>query len=158
VNFWKITVEDMDLSLEDNNDEWYNSLPHKGAVYDLVSAAMSGGDVAGRLRAVTALGKCDDPRAVRPLMDLLSDRDPEIRMSATTALGHLKSGRPVNELINRMRDPSERTVTREQAIVALTSIRSTGALRGLKEFVADNDEDPGLRSYADTLMGNIGLW
>ena len=148
----------MGLSLEKNDGEWYNSLPHKGAVYDLVYAATSGTDAAGRLRAVITLGKSDDPRAVRPLMDLLSDADPEIRLSATTALGHLKSGRPVDELIGRLRDRSELIATREQAAVALTAIRSTGALRGLREFVADNDEDPALRSYADNLLNSVGKW
>lgn len=158
VNFVIITVEYMDLSLEKHDDEWYNSFPGKGAVYDLVYAAMSGADASGRVRAVIALGKSDDPRAVRPLMDLLSDEDPEIRLSATTALGHLKSGRPVDELLGRMRDRNERTVTREQAAVALTTIRSTGALRGLREFVADEDEDPALRLYADSLMKNNLTW
>jgi len=148
----------MGLSLEKNDGEWYNSLPHKGAVYDLVYAAMSGADAAGRLRAVIALGKSDDPRAVRPLMDLLSDANPEIRLSATTALGHLKSGRPVDELIGRLRDRSEQTATREQAAVALSAIRSTGALRGLREFVADEEEDPELRSSANSLLNSVRPW
>jgi HEAT repeat protein len=158
VNIGIISVGYMNLSLEKQDDEWYNSLPQKGEVYDLVYTAMSETDSAGRLRAVIALGKSDDPRAVRPLMDLLSDRDPEIRLSATTALGHLKSGRPVDGLIGRLRDRSERIATREQAVVSLSAIRSTGALRGLREFVADEDEDPALRLYAGTLMRNIGPW
>ena len=157
-NFGIITVEYMYLSCGKDDGEWYNSLLHKGAVYDLVYAAMSEADSAGRIRAVIALGKSEDPRAVRPLMDLLSDMDPEVRLTATTALGQLKSGRPVDGLIERLRDRSERIVTREQAVVSLSAIRSTGALRGLRVFVADEDEDPGLRSYADTLMRNIGPW
>ena len=148
----------MEIILEKQNVEWYNSSPPKGAVYDLVYAAMSGADATGRFRAIIALGKSDDPRAVRPLMDLLSDADPDIRFSATTALGCLKSGRPVDALIRRLRDRSERTATREQAIIALSVIRSTGALRGLREFVADEDEDIDLRSYADTRMKNTCPW
>jgi HEAT repeat protein len=158
VNFRIITVEYMGLSLEKNDGEWYNSLPYKGAVYDLVYAATSGADAAGRLSAVTTLGKSDDPRAVRPLMDLLSDADPEIRLSATTALGQLKSGRPVDELIGRMRDRSELPATRQQAAVALSAIRSTGALRGLREFVADEDEEPELRLYANSLLSSVVTW
>lgn len=146
----------MGLSLEKQDNEWYSSLPRTGAVYDLVYAAMSGTDAAVRLRAVTDLGKSNDPRAVRPLMDLLSDADPEIRLSATTALGHLKSGRPVDELIARLRDRDEGIETRKQASVALSTIRSTGALRGLREFVADEDEEPALRSYAENLLNSIG--
>lgn len=97
-NFGMITVEYMYLSSGKDDGEWYNSLPHKGAVYDLVYAAMYEADTAGRIRAVIALGKSEDPRAVRPLMDLLSDMDPEVRLTATTALGQLKSGRPVDGL------------------------------------------------------------
>jgi HEAT repeat protein len=148
----------MGLSLEKQDNEWYSSLPRTGAVYDLVYTAMSGEDAAGRIRAVNALGKSNDPRAVRPLMDLLSDADPEIRLSATMALGQLKSGRSVDELIGRLRNKNERVETRKQASVALSAIRSTGALRGLKEFVADEDEEPALRSYVDNLLRNISPW
>ena len=146
----------MGISLEHQGGEWYNSLPRRGAVYDLVDTAMSGADTAERLRAVTALGKSDDPRAVRPLMDLLRDADAEVRLSATAALGQLKSGRPVDELIGRLRDHSEQAVIREQAIVALSAIRSTGALRGLREFITDKNEDPVLQSYADNLLKGAG--
>jgi HEAT repeat protein len=148
----------MGISLEHQGGEWYNSLPRRGAVYDLVDTAMSGADTAERLRAVTALGKSDDPRAVRPLMDLLRDADAEVRLSATTALGQLKSGRPVDELIGRLRDPGEQAVIREQAVVTLSVIRSTGAIRGLREFIDDKDEDPALRSYAGNRLKGIGPW
>jgi HEAT repeat protein len=151
-------VNHIGISLEQQDGEWYNSLPRRGVVYDLVDTAMSGADTAERLRAVTALGKSDDPRAVRPLMDLLSDADPEVRLSATAALGQLKSGRPVDELIGRLRDPREQVVIREQAVVALSAIRSTGAIRGLREFIDDKDEDPALRSYAGNLLKGLGPW
>jgi hypothetical protein len=146
----------MGISLEQQDGEWYNSLPHSGGVYDLIYTAVSGTGPAERLRAVVALGKSGDPRAVRPLVDLLGDTDTEIRLSATTALGWLKSGRPVDELIGRLRDRNEQTAIREQAAVALTAIRSTGALRGLREFIVDEDEDPQLRSYAEDLQKDIG--
>jgi HEAT repeat protein len=123
----------MSLILEEQEGEWYTAQP-RGGVYDLVYAAISGTDTDVRLRAVTPLGKSNDPRAVRPLADLLGDADPEIRLFATTALGQLKSGRPVDAPIGRLRDRSERISTREQAAIALAAIRSTGALR---EFVAD---------------------
>ena len=147
----------MSIILEEQEGEWYSARP-RGGVYDLVYAAMSGTDSAGRLRSVAALGKSDDPRAVRPLMDLLSNADPEIRLAATTALGQLKSGRPVDDLIGRLRDRNERMVTREQAAVALVAIRSTGAIRELREFVADEHEDPALRSYTGNLLSEVKTW
>ena len=146
----------MGISLEQQDGEWYQSLPHNGGVYDLIYTAVSGTGTADRLRAVVALGKSGDPRAVRPLADLLGDTEGEIRLAAITALGSLRSGRPVDELIGKMRDRNEDTTIREQAAVALTTIRSTGALRGLREFVADEDEDPNLRSYAGNLLKDTG--
>jgi HEAT repeat protein len=148
----------MNLSLEKQEGEWYSSLPLKGAVYDLVYTATSEVTVTDRLRAVTALGKSNDPRAVRPLADLLCDANPEVRLCAATALGLLKSGRPVDELIARLRDRYELASIRQQAAGALSAIRSTGALRGLKEFIADEDEDPELRSYAADLLKTTGPW
>jgi HEAT repeat protein len=146
----------MEISLEQPDGEWYNSFPHRGGVYDLIYTAVSATGTADRLRAVVALGKSGDPRAVRPLGDLLGDADREIRLAATTALGNLKSGRPVDELIERLRDRSEEMLIREQAAVALNAIRSTGALYGLREFIEDDDEDRELRSYAGNLLKDSG--
>ena len=119
---------------------------------------VSGAGAAELLRAVVALEKSGDPRAVRPLVDLLGDKDKEIRLSATTALGCLKNGRPLDELIRRLRDQSEEMVIRRQAAVSLTSIRSNGAFRGLREFVTDEAGDPKLRSYSGTLLQDIGVF
>jgi HEAT repeat protein len=146
----------MGLSLEQQEGEWYNALPRSGGIYDVIHTAVYAPGPAERLRAVIALGKSGDPRAVRPLADLLGDTDTEIRLCAAMALGHLKSGRPVDELIGRLRDRDEKTAIREQAAVALTSIRSTGALRGLREFVSDEDEDKELRSYSGNLLRDLG--
>ncbi len=145
----------MGISLEQQDGEWYNSLPHHGGVYDLIYTAASGSGTTERLSAVVALGKSGDPRAVRPLVNLLGDTDVEIRLAVTTALGRLKSGRPVDELIERMRDKGEQNVIREQAALALAAIRSTGALRGLRECVEDEDEDPALRQFTGNLLKDI---
>ena len=148
----------MDLMAEKLNNEWYSSLPRRGAVYDLTSTAMSGPSPEGRLQAVVMLGKSDDPRAVRPLMDLLGDRDKAIRGAAAVALGQLKSGRSVEALLERLRDRSEDAEIRNLAIIALATIRSTGALRGLREFAAETDEDPVLRSSVGEHLSRLGTW
>ena len=148
----------MDLSAEKPDVQWYNSSPGKGAIYDLTSTAISGTGMRERVRAVVALGKSDDPRAVRPLMDLLSDNDPEIRISATTALGQLKSGRAVEALTRLLKERNEQVFLRQQAAVSLAAIRSTGAIRVLKEYIASEDEDPAVRSYVIVLMEESGHW
>jgi HEAT repeat protein len=151
----EILVEYMGLSIERNESGYEASILRREVVYDFIDTAVHGAGNTDRLRAVVALGKSGDPRAVRPLVDLLSDTEPEIRLSATTALGQLKSGRPVDDLLGRLRDREEQMATREQAAAALSTIRSTGALRGLKEFAADHDEDTGLRAYAEILLKGI---
>jgi HEAT repeat protein len=148
----------MDLSVEKPDVEWYNSFPRKGAIYDLAYAAVSGSEREGRLRAVVALGKSGDPRAVRPLMDLAADSDPEIRASVISALGGLKSGRSVEVLIGCLRDRDEQAGIRQDAAAALAAIRSTGAIRGLKEFIADEGEDAEIRSAAKDILDSIGTW
>ena len=148
----------MDLSIERNESGYETSLPRRGVVYDFIDTAINGPGNADRLRAVVALGKSGDPRAVRPLADLLSDTEPEIRRSAIAALGQLKSGRPVDDLLLRLRDPDELMATREQAALALSAIRSTGALRGLREFAVDRTEDPGLRAFVEELLKGMAAW
>jgi HEAT repeat protein len=148
----------MDLIAEKSRGVWYESLPGKGIVYDLAYAALSGRDTDERLRAVTALGKSDDPRAVRPLMDLVVDREPAIRGGAIAALGQLKSGRPVDVLIERLRDRNENADIRQHAAGALAAIRSTGVVRGIRAFAADPDEDPALRAYTTDLLSGLPAW
>jgi len=145
----------MDASAEKIRENWYDSFPGRGIVYDLSSLAFSAPDNDQRLRAVAMLGKSGDPRAVRPLIDLVADHDPVIRRGAIAALGELGSGRPVEALIGRLRDRNERADIRQLAAQALAAIRSTGALHGLKEFSADANEDPDLRAFASGLLAHL---
>lgn len=148
----------MGLSIERNGGGWDSPALQRYGVYDVIDTALSGTGRTDRLRAIGALGKSGDPRAVIPLVNLLSDSDPEIRLAATRALGQLKSGRPVDDLLLRLRDQREQIATRRQAAAALSAIRSTGALRGLREFAADENEDPDLRVYTDYLLKGITPW
>jgi HEAT repeat protein len=148
----------MDLMVKKRNGEWYSSFPRRGAACDLANAALSGRTQEDRQQAVIMLGKSDDPRAVRPLMDLLGDNDPSIRGAATTALGHLKSGRSVEALLDRLRDAGEEPGIRNLAIEALATIQSTGAIRGLREFATEPAEDPALWSVAGEYLSRVGTW
>ncbi|WP_321506008.1 HEAT repeat domain-containing protein [uncultured Methanoregula sp.] len=140
------------------NGELYSTFPRRGAVYDLTYTALSGRTTEERLQAIIMLGKSDDPRAVRPLIDLLCDSDPAIRCAAATSLGLLKSGRSVEALLERLRDRNEAPEIRYKAIAALATIRSTGALRGLREFVLETGEDANLRSFAGDYISRLGTW
>ena len=146
----------MNSDAAEKSGDWYDAVPGHGIVYDLSFAARSAPDTAGRLRAVVGLGKSGDPRAVRPLMDLVSDSDPAIRLGAVAALGELKSGRPVEVLIGRLQDPGEVPEIRKRAAETLAAIRSTGAIRELREFYANASEDPVLRSHIAGLLSQSG--
>lgn len=151
-------VKIMGVSLEKQNSGWDAFPAGRGGVYDLVYTASGRADAAGRLQAIEALGRSDDPRAVRPLADLLGDEDPAVRLAAAAALGQLKSGRPVDDLVGRLRDRGEDPAIRRQVVTTLAAIRSTGALRGLREFAADPDEDLALRESAQSVLRETGIW
>lgn len=148
----------MDLSLEKPAGTWFNALPKTEYVYRLIDATQMETERGERLLAIENLGKSDDPRAVRPLMDLIEDRDAEIRMAATVGLGRLRSGRSVEVLIGRLKDTREEPKIRMNAAIVLASIRSIGAIRGLRDFIADEREDPSLRASAREALDRNGNW
>ncbi|MEN6609655.1 MAG: HEAT repeat domain-containing protein [Methanoregulaceae archaeon] len=148
----------MDLSLEKPAGEWFNALPKTEYVYRLIDATQVETEQGQRLLAIDSLGKSDDPRAVRPLMDLEEDSNAEIRMAATIGLGRLRSGRSVEVLIRRLKDAGEDTEIRRNAAIALASIRSIGAIRGLQDFIGDEREDPSLRASAREALDRNGNW
>ena len=149
----------MDLSMsasmrvEETEGEWYNSMPGTGMIYRLIGEAKNDRNQNNRVKAVMALGETRDPRAVRTLVEICGDADPEIRLYATEALYKLRSCRAVNALIDRLRDKSERTETRRKAAAALAQIRSYSAIQELKERNSDASEDPAVRSYIATVLG-----
>ena len=138
-------------------DEWYSSLPKTSGIYRLINGTMDDRDKKERIRAVIALGESDDPRAVRPLMDCCTDKDPLIRLHATEALCKLKSGRAVSVLVERLRDRNEQLATRERAAAALAAVRSFTAIEGLRDLYTDTDEDPALRSFVAEELHRIRI-
>jgi HEAT repeat protein len=110
-----------------------------------------------RIRAVIALGESDDPRAVRPLMDCCTDKDPLLRLHSTEALFKLRSGRAVPVLVGRLRDRNEHLARRERAAAALAAIRSFTAIEGLRDLYADTEEDPALRSFVAEELHRIRI-
>jgi HEAT repeat protein len=136
----------MGMIAEIPGDEWFSSLPKTGGIYRLINGTMSDRSQNERILTVIALGECNDPRAVRPLMDCCCDADALIRLHATDALFKLKSGRAVNVLIERLKDNREQIATRKSAAAALAAVRSYSAIEGLRDLYSDEDEDPALRS------------
>jgi len=147
----------MGMIAERSADEWYSSLPKTSGIYHLINESMGDRSGKGRIQAVIALGESEDPRAVRPLMDCCTDRDPLIRLHATTGLSRLRSGRAVPVLVERLRDKNEQPETRKQAAAALAAIRSYSAIAGLRDLYADTDDDSALRSFVAEELHRIRI-
>jgi HEAT repeat protein len=56
---------------------------------DPLIGALNYEDPTMRKHAAWALGKIEDPRAIRPLIETLSDDDPQVRSHAATALAEI---------------------------------------------------------------------
>lgn len=138
-------------------DEWYSYFPKTSGIYRLINGTMGDRDRKERIQAMIALGESDDPRAVRPLMDCCTDKDPQIRLHATEALSKLRSGRAVSVLIERLRDRNEQLVTRERAAAALAAVRSYTAIEGLRDLYSDTDEVAALRSFVAEELHRIRI-
>jgi len=110
-----------------------------------------------RVRAITELGIRKDYGAIGSLIECCNDQDPAIRRSAIVGLQHLRSGRAVSVLIDRLRDRDELPETRQHAASALAAIRSYRAMQELRTRHADMDEDPALRSFIGRELEQVHL-
>jgi HEAT repeat protein len=88
-----------------------------------------------RRAAATALGAIRDPQAVTPLIDVLSNGDPDVRPSAARALGAIRDPRALEALARASRDP--RNDVRDAALEALDQMRGVIAMLGAASFELD---------------------
>ncbi len=104
-----------------------------------------------RLRAAEALGYCDDPRAVEPLIAALADRENEVRWVAAQALGRLRDARAVGPLLVLL-DDRERW-TRRGAAWSLGEIGDPRAVEPLLSLLGDEKKD--VRLAAAEALGKL---
>jgi quinoprotein glucose dehydrogenase len=98
-------------------------------------------------------GKGKDPDAVRPLLELLTDKDAEVRAQASKVLGESAHSPALATLIDLLKDSSVRV--RFHSAIALGKLKSTKAIAPLLELVEENDDvDAFLRHAA--VMGLAG--
>lgn len=98
-------------------------------------------------------GKNKDVGAVAPLLELLKDKDREVRAQAAKVLGESAYPPALQPLVDLLKDSSLRV--RFHAAVALGKLKSAKAIQPLLELVRENDdEDAFLRHGA--VMGLAG--
>ena len=89
-----------------------------------------------RLKAVEALGKIDDSRAVEPLIGVLADSDKDIRKAVVEALGKVKDPEAVDPLISVLNDEDVQLA----AIWALGNIGDKRAVPVLTGLLSSPDK------------------
>lgn len=139
---------------------------HASAMGNYEIAAARGGDAVlilakivkdttapGRAEAATALGKTNDPRAVKPLETALKDTDGHLRIAAIEALGHLGQKESGDALLALVRD--ENHLARAAAVEALGRIGDARVVEIIgKSLLKDDSWD--VRRISVETLGRIG--
>jgi HEAT repeat protein len=92
-----------------------------------------------------------DSRAIDPLISLLTDFDPLVRMESAAALGRLSDTRALRPLTNLLEDHDP--MVRKEVAVALGSLRDERALNPLIAGVRDKSRD--VREAVIEALGNF---
>ncbi|MBT4667257.1 MAG: c-type cytochrome [Opitutae bacterium] len=137
-------------------------LVRRGKTWALLAVAKQTENQLARLHAIWGIGqvargwpdgKNKDTGAVAPLLELLKDKDMEVRAQAAKVLGEAAYSPSLEPLITLLNDSSLRV--RFNVAVALGKLKSAKAIQPLLELVRENDdEDAFLRHGA--VMGLVG--
>jgi HEAT repeat protein len=125
------------------------------AVNALVDALRDNHPDIRRLSA-RALREIGSIRSVDPLVDRLQDPEEtwKTRMLAAEALGRIGTSSAIEGLVARLRDPAEDPQARIAIANILGRTRSPAAEKALRECL--QDQDPGVRNAAETVLGDTG--
>ena len=103
-----------------------------------------------RLNTIEGLVKTGKP-AVKPLLEMLKNADPTLRMSVAEILGKIGDVRALRPLVALLEDDD--AFVRIYAINALGDLKSESAVKPLLRFI--KDEDPEARKSLAEALGKI---
>lgn len=129
-------------------------LADKRALGALVKAAQEDGDWWTRERAIEAIGRLGDERAVPYLLDLLA-REPEIHLACIQALVDLKA-RPAAAQIAGLLDSADADV-RLAALKALDTLRAIEFAERVKPLLSDEEARVARQAKEVLLHWNVAL-
>jgi HEAT repeat protein len=89
-----------------------------------------------RIKAITALGRLEDARAVELLIALLADDEVGVRASAAQALGGIKDSKAAESLLLAAKDDS--LAVRFEALCALAALGDTRIIPSLVRVIGEN--------------------
>lgn len=107
------------------------------AALDVTRVAMGSPDPQIRRFMVDAYGKQHDVRVIAPLIECLSDSDPNVRVAATGALGHLRATEAVPHILGLLQDDEWVIFS---ALSALSEIGDSSVLPSLLERIHHSSE------------------
>ena len=109
-----------------------------------------------RETCVESLGKIGEKTTIPFLISLLKDKDPQVRIEASLALGKMKAVRAVSSLCNNL--------SAKNAGVRWAAVRSLGAIKDAKAAVIplislldeEKEKESNIRDWAAWALGEIG--
>ncbi len=133
------------------------ALAEQGAADTLAAVAAKDAEPLARLHAIWGLGQLarKNPDAVKPVVPLLDDADPEVKAQAAKAIGDAKFPGSEAKLVALLGDPAPRV--KHFAATALGKLRHRPAVGPLFDVLkANKDADPFLRHAAVAALVRIG--
>ena len=128
------------------------AIAREGVAADVAAQLPGGTAVIARIRAVDALGRISNGRALDALTAVTKDPDARLRAAAAQALGHLEAAGGVPTLTPLLRDADDRV--REAAAAALASIGDAQALPALR-LALDSETVAHVRRAVQTALEQI---
>ena len=132
------------------------ALAEQGAADTLAAVAAKDAEPLARLHAIWGLGQLarKNPDAVKPVVPLLDDADPEVKAQAAKAIGDAKFPGSEAKLVALLGDPAPRV--KHFAATALGKLRHRPAVGPLFDVLkANKDADPFLRHAAVAALVRI---
>ena len=130
-------------------------LAQRSAASELLAVIQTNQNLFARIHAVWGLGQIGrkDPAVLKPLLALLSDKEPEIRVQVARVCGDAGYQDSAEGLAKLVKDPEPRV--RSIAAIAVGKLKYAPAFAPLLEALAENsDSDPTLRH--GLVMGLVG--
>ena len=128
------------------------SLHNASDVQGLAEALTHDGDAQVRADAATALGELGDPRAVGPLLVVITDAEVSVRVAAAGSVGKLGDKTAVVPLLAAEQDQAPEV--RDSATQSLTTLLNGPAVPDAVTALTDalSDERPPVRAEADAAL------
>jgi HEAT repeat protein len=163
ISIGKNTIDQLIDALQ--HEKWYvrrkileilGELQDKRVVNSLIEILKTEKNSYVRETCVESIGKIGEKATIPFLISLLKDKDPQVRIEASLALGKMRAVRAVESLCNNLRT--------KNAGVRWAAVRAIGAIKDAKAAVIplislldeEKEKESNIRDWAAWALGEIG--